>query len=55
MNPISSQQPSISRFQTLTDHTDLVKSVAISPSGLTIVSGSDDNTIKVWEVKRQVG
>ena len=30
----------------LEGHSDWVKSVAISPDGKTIVSGSDDNTIR---------
>jgi WD40 repeat protein len=29
-------------------HSDWIKSVAFSPDGKTIVSGSDDKTIKVW-------
>ncbi len=35
---------------TLTGHTDAVVSVAISPGGQTLVSGSNDNTINVWEL-----
>ena len=31
---------------TLKGHTDLVRSVAISPDGTTIVSGSDDLTVR---------
>jgi len=30
-------------------HSDYVRSVAFSPDGATIVSGSDDETIKVWD------
>ena len=30
-------------------HSSRVASVAFSPDGTTIVSGSDDNTIKVWD------
>ena len=30
-------------------HSDYVRSVAFSPDGKTIVSGSDDKAIKVWD------
>ena len=30
-------------------HSDVVRSVAFSPDGTKIVSGSDDQTIKVWD------
>ena len=30
-------------------HSDWVKYVAFSPDGETIVSGSDDKTLKVWD------
>ena len=31
-------------------HSDCVRSVAFSPDGTKIVSGSDDKTIKVWDM-----
>ncbi len=30
-------------------HGDFIRSVAFSPDGTMIVSGSDDKTIKVWD------
>ncbi len=30
------------------EHSDAIQSVAFSPDGTMIVSGSDDGTIKVW-------
>jgi WD40 repeat protein len=38
-------------LQTLTGHSDSVFSVAYSPDGQTLASGSKDNTIKLWNVK----
>ena len=35
---------------TLKGHTDFVFSVSFSPDGKRIVSGSDDNTLKVWNI-----
>ena len=37
-------------IRTLTGHSGAVLSVAISPDGKTIVSGSKDKTIKVWNL-----
>lgn len=31
-------------------HTDLVRAISIEPNGQYIVTGSDDNTIKIWEI-----
>jgi len=36
---------------TLTGHSDYVRSVAYSPDGKHIVSGSDDRTVKVWDAQ----
>ncbi|VVB64682.1 WD domain, G-beta repeat [uncultured archaeon] len=35
---------------TLTGHSDKVTSVAFSPDGQTLASGSDDHTLKLWDV-----
>jgi WD40 repeat protein len=35
-------------------HRDVVTSVAFSPDGTKIVSGSDDRTIKVWDSGAQL-
>ena len=42
----------VSKFkclQTLEGHSSVVNSVAYSPDGTKIISGSDDATIKIWE------
>ena len=36
---------------TLTGHSAAVNSVAYSPDGKQIVSGSDDSTVKVWDAQ----
>ena len=36
---------------TLTGHSDFVESVAYSPDGKHIVSGSRDNTVKIWDAQ----
>ena len=38
---------------TFNGHQDSVKSVGFSPDGNYLVSGSDDNTVKLWDVKNQ--
>ncbi|MDR1955746.1 MAG: hypothetical protein LBQ30_02715 [Treponema sp.] len=37
-------------IRTLSGHSDWVRSAAFSPNGRSIVSGSDDTTVKVWGV-----
>lgn len=32
-------------------HTDLIRCISIEPKGEYIVTGSDDNTVKIWEIK----
>ncbi len=49
-NLISYANPNISLQRNLTGHSNSVTSVAISPDGRTLVSGSSDNTIKVWDL-----
>src|SRR5205085_264822 len=40
----------ISPYNTLTGHKGHVRSVAFSPDGKMLASGSDDETIKLWEL-----
>src|SRR6478672_13551531 len=48
VNPHSWQN--VQLLRTLRGHTDWVNCVAISPDGQTLVSGSRDNTIKIWNL-----
>ncbi len=36
--------------RTMEGHSDLVRSLAVSPDGRFVYSGSDDKTVKQWEV-----
>src|SRR6266700_4063882 len=48
---LEEQSPHIlSTTQTLEGHTEAVSSIAISPDGQTLISGGDDNTIKMWNL-----
>ena len=38
-------------FPTLSGHRDWVRSVAFSSDGKSLVSGSNDNTVKLWDVQ----
>ncbi len=51
-NPENNQNQSNSPvlMGTLTGHKEYINSVAFTPDGLMLISGSDDNTIKVWEL-----
>jgi WD40 repeat protein len=45
------ESEAVSLILTLTGHTYSVDSVAISPDGQTLASGSGDQTIKIWGMK----
>src|SRR5436853_191312 len=47
-SPLSAQEPKLR--DTLKGHTTMVSSVAYSPDGKTLASGSGDKTIKLWDV-----
>ncbi|WP_347339541.1 WD40 repeat domain-containing protein, partial [Planktothrix sp. FACHB-1355] len=50
-NPISLLISSFSLKTTLTGHSNSVNSVAFSPDGQTLASGSFDDTIKIWDIR----
>jgi WD40 repeat protein len=45
-------QPDAGEPHVLRGHTDYVHSVAFSPDGKQIASGSADGTVKIWNVPR---
>ena len=38
-------------INTLTGHSDSVRTIAISADNKYIISGSDDKTVKIWDFK----
>src|SRR5271165_6057968 len=48
LSPLWAQEPKLR--DTLKGHTGFVFSVACSPDGKTLVSGSGDQTIKLWDM-----
>ena len=45
------ERPGEGCLRTLTDHTGKVITVAIAPDGLTAISASGDNTLKIWDTE----
>ncbi len=48
LSPLRAEEPNLRN--TLKGHTNRVTSVAYSPDGKTLASGSYDKTIKLWDV-----
>ena len=46
----TTQHTETKQVQTLKGHTDWINDVSFSESGKELVSGSDDKTVKVWDV-----
>ena len=43
--------PGVKLLRTLEGHQEQIWSVAFDPQGETLASGSDDNTVKLWEAR----
>jgi WD40 repeat protein/GTPase SAR1 family protein len=48
-------QPLAALERTLTGHKDWVRSVAVSPDGKSAASGSEDHTVKIWDLETGKG
>jgi WD40 repeat protein len=55
MLPERKTEISDSKSRILIGHSKVVRSVAISPDGKTIVSGSGDTTVKIWDMEAGKG
>jgi hypothetical protein len=50
LRPLKPSLTSTSLFRTLQGHTESVRAVAVTPDGRHVVSGSYDNTLRVWDL-----
>lgn len=48
--PVVVEQPNWQCIHTLKGHSSMVNAIAISPDGQLLASGSNDNTIKLWQL-----
>ena len=51
LGPVFAQTDQKPEFIVQTGHTDAIDSISISPDGKVMASGSEDNTIKLWNIK----
>jgi WD40 repeat protein len=48
------ERPGEGCLRTLIGHTSYVNAVAIAPNGKTAISGSSDETLKIWDIERGI-